>query len=108
MDNIKKYASEHFREPQREYYPVNMWFWDDKITEDEISFQLDKFLEMGIYQIFIHPMWGTTVDYLSDEFFSLIAYMVAEAKRRGQKYWIYDEYNWPSGPAGGNMITALR
>ncbi|MCL2517936.1 MAG: hypothetical protein FWF15_05175 [Oscillospiraceae bacterium] len=100
MKDILKY----FKDPQKEYYPVNMWFWDDKITEDEISFQLDKFLEMGIYQIFIHPMWGTTVDYLSHEFFTLIAYAVAEMKKRGQKFWIYDEFNWPSGPAGGKLL----
>ena len=34
----------------------------------------------------------------------LSAGAVAEAKRLGLHFWIYDEYNWPSGIAGGKVL----
>lgn len=93
-----------FRVPDKQYVPLVMWFWNDRIEEDEISFQLSKFKESGMTGFFVHPLWGMEEEYLSLRFFELIKHTVEEAKRLGMHFWIYDEYNWPSGMAGGYLI----
>ena len=49
-------------------------------------------------------MYGFPADYLSEEMFEAIGWAVDEAKKHGMRFWIYDEYNWPSGAAGGYLI----
>ncbi|MFP6589114.1 MAG: hypothetical protein VCE12_01195 [Candidatus Latescibacterota bacterium] len=58
----------------------------------------------GILDFYIHPMYGFPADYLSEEMFEAIGWAVDEAKKHGMRFWIYDEYNWPSGAAGGYLI----
>ena len=93
-----------FREPSGEYTPLLMWFWNDVITEEQITFQLEKMREQRIYNFFIHPACGCQVEYLSDRYMELIQHVVKESKRLGMYYWIYDEYEFPSGTAGGILI----
>ncbi|MCL2517706.1 MAG: hypothetical protein FWF15_03995 [Oscillospiraceae bacterium] len=95
---------ENFKNPPDEYRPATMWFWTDDLKEDEITFQLKEFKKQGIYDIFVNAVFGINVRYLSDEFFGFVKYAVAECKRLGLRYWIYDEFNWPSGNAGGELL----
>jgi len=95
---------QQFRTPEDQYVPPVMWFWNDKIEEAEIAYQLGKFKESGFCEFFVHPLWGMEEEYLSESFFQLIKYTVAEAKKLGMYFWIYDEYNWPSGMAGGYLL----
>lgn len=78
-----------------------MWFWNDVIDEDGITFQMEKFREQNLTNVFVHPACGFAVDYLSDRYMELIRHTVQEAKRLGMYFWIYDEYRYPSGSAGG-------
>ncbi len=95
---------EGFQNPDLEYGPVMMWFWKGDITKEGITFQLEKFREQNVVNFFIHPAIGFDIPYLSDEHMELIQYVVAEAKRLGMHYWIYDEYEYPSGTAGGLLL----
>ena len=101
MDNQYKDLVQAFQNPHADYGPVVMWFWNDFITEDGITFQMEKFREQGITNFYIHPACGFAIEYLSDRFMELIQHVVREAKRLGMYYWIYDEYEYPSGSAGG-------
>ncbi|MBR2327761.1 MAG: hypothetical protein IKA51_03965 [Clostridia bacterium] len=103
MVEIKNLA-EIIKNPSKDCYPVVMWFWNDTITEREIKRQLGEFKEKKIYEFFIHPLWGLTLRYLSKRFFELIGVAIDYAKENGMTFWIYDEYNWPSGTAGGTLI----
>ena len=94
----------NFRDPPDEYRPATMWFWNDELKKEEISFQLEEFKKQGICDIFVNAAFGLTVKYLSDEFFCFVKYAVGECKRLGLRYWIYDEFNWPSGNAGGELL----
>lgn len=96
--------NEILKKPGREYYPIVMWFWNDTITEEEIKRQLAEFKEKKIYEFFIHPLWGLDLRYLSKRFFELIGVAIDYARENGLTFWIYDEYNWPSGTAGGTLI----
>jgi hypothetical protein len=96
--------TEKFAGGYDEYRPVVMWFWNDEIDEEEIRRQLDGFYEQRIFHFFIHPQSGLLVEYLSDRFFQLVGVAIEHAKSRGMKFWIYDEYNWPSGMMGGKLL----
>lgn len=87
-----------------EYRPAVMWFWNDSIDEEEIRRQIGQFTERRIYQFFIHPLSGLEESYLSERFFELLGAAIRCAQEKGMKYWIYDEYNWPSGMAGGQLL----
>lgn len=92
------------REGIEEYRPVMMWFWNDKIDETEACRQIREFKKQGIRQFFIHPLNGFEEEYLSERYFQLIGTAVSCAQELDMKVWIYDEYNWPSGVAGGRVI----
>jgi hypothetical protein len=81
-----------------------MWFTSGNINRKEMRFQLEGFKAQGINDFFIHPSDNTQGDYLGEHFFRMIRWAVEDAKELGLNYWIYDEYNWPSGTAGGRVI----
>ncbi len=93
-----------FVKPDTSFHPNLMWFWNDRITKDEIEFQIKEFKKSEIYEFFVHPLWGYEIDYLDDNFFDLIKFTVKVAKENGMKFWIYDDYCWPSGIAGGKLL----
>jgi len=93
-----------FFESQPDYRPAAMWFWDDELKEKEITAQLEAFKEQGLNDFFVNHVWGATDEYLGDRYFEIIKYTVEETKRLGLSFWIYDEFNWPSGIAGGQLI----
>ena len=35
-----------FREPSGDYAPLLMWFWNDVITEEQITFQMEKMRDL--------------------------------------------------------------
>jgi hypothetical protein len=45
-----------------------------------------------------------TLPYLSDAWFEKVRYAVEAASRHGLSVWLYDEYPYPSGIAGGEVI----
>ncbi len=104
MDDKFNQLVQEFKNPSLDYSPVVMWFWNGDIDEDGITFQLEKFREQNIVSFFIHYCVGCTLEYLSDRHRELIQYVVKEAKRLGMYYWIYDEYEYPSGTAGGQIL----
>ena len=94
--------------------PVIFWLWNDTPTPDDICRHLDAFLAGGVRAVNLHPMpddfrkeefrGGLQIPYLSDEFFSLVAFACEEIKRRGMILWLYDEGGWPSGSANGAVV----
>ena len=93
-----------FINPHPDYRPVTMWHWSDVLTEDEITKQLESFKNKGIIDFFVNPVVGFEEDYLSEHYFEIVKYTVKEAKRLGLSFWIYDEYEFPSGLAGGKLL----
>jgi len=93
-----------FINPNPDYRPATMWFWNDELLESEITAQLLTMKEQGINEFFVNHVWGATDDYLGERFFDMVKYAVKEAKRLGMYFWMYDEFNWPSGAAGGKLL----
>ncbi|MBN2411160.1 hypothetical protein JXQ31_05655 [candidate division KSB1 bacterium] len=97
----------NFQNPPLEYRTAPFWIWHDKVSEKEIDIQLEDFKGKGIGGVFIHPRYGLITEYLSDEWFDLIAYAVAKAKELGMQAWLYDENSFPSGFAGGHVPAEM-
>ena len=98
------YSAKSLGKRNNSYTPAVMWFTSGNINKREMRFQLEGFKAQGINDFFIHPSDNTQSDYLGEHFFAMIRYAVEVAKELGLNYWIYDEYNWPSGTAGGRVI----
>jgi hypothetical protein len=96
-----------FADPPSEYRSAPLWDWNEQITEEGISFQLNEFKKAGIGGVFVHPRPGLITEYLSDEWFRLFHYTVQKGKELGMRVWIYDENSYPSGFAGGHVPAEM-
>jgi len=76
------------------------------MTAARIREMLQGFARRNIGGVFIHPRPGLVTEYLSDEWFSLWAIALKECKRLGIGCHIYDENSFPSGFAGGHVVSA--
>lgn len=84
------------------FYPF--WFWNDDLTEPEIRRQIAEMAAQGCRGFFIHPRQGLKQPYLSEAFFRRVDVALAEAARHGLVAHVNDEYPYPSGAAGGEVI----
>ena len=96
-----------FPNPPVENRAAPLWAWNGDITEAEIRSHLSELSEQGIGGVFIHPRPGMVTEYLSDRWFELSRYTLAEAKKLGMQVWMYDENSWPSGFGGGHVPAEM-
>ena len=83
-------------------YPF--WFWNDRLEADEIREQVRQMAAQGIKGFFIHSRQGLAQPYLSDAFMDMVAAALEEAKAQGLTVHLYDEFPYPSGVGGGEVI----
>ncbi len=60
----------------------------------------------GMDGFFIHPREGLMTPYLSEAWFEAVGAAIDEAKKCGIKAWMYDEFPYPSGVAGGRVVAS--
>lgn len=83
---------------------IPFWFLNDKLKNETLSFQLERIKQVGVNGVILHARYGLPKGfYLSREWFSTVAHILDEASRLGLDTWIYDDFNWPSGTAGGKL-----
>lgn len=99
------FSAAEFAKPPREYSLLPWWFWNGDMDPDEIRRQVDAFADAGIGGFFVQARQGLSIPYLSDEWFARFDVALNAAERRGMRVWLYDEYPYPSGIAGG-LVTA--
>ena len=80
------------------------WFWNGRMDDAEIIRQIAEMDRQGVGGFFICARQGLTVPYLSGEWFRKVRLAVEEAARHRMEVWLYDEYPYPSGMAGGEVI----
>lgn len=90
-----------FRDPPAAYRSAPFWVWNTKMTKADVDRMLSDFKEQGCGGVFVTPRYGLITEYLSQEWFDLMAYSVERAKALGMHLWLYDENAYPSGFAGG-------
>jgi hypothetical protein len=84
------------------FYPF--WFWNDALTADEIRWQVAQMAAQGVKGFFIHPRQGLKQPYLSASFFEMVDEALVAAKQHDLVVHLYDEYPYPSGIAGGEVV----
>lgn len=94
---------EWFRNPPVEFRVLPFWFWNGDLKEAEIVRQIDEMADKGLGGFFICARQGITVPYLSQQWFDRVRTAIEAAERRGLQVWLYDEYPYPSGIAGGEV-----
>lgn len=94
----------NFQNPPRNFSPIPFWFLNNDLKEEEIIWALDEFEKKHIFGAVLHPRTGLEINYLSDEYFQKIKFIIEEMKKRNQFIILYDEYNWPSGTIGGKLL----
>lgn len=75
-------------------------------NEAEVRTFLHELNAVGIEQVMLYPRAGCELSYLSEEWFAVIGYFLKAAADLNMWVWLYDEFNWPSGDAGGR-VTAV-
>ena len=95
---MKKYSA------FREFGPCPWWVWNGTMEKGEMLNQLEALKAAGIDEFFIYGEQGLSLNFLEDDWFEMVAWIVGEAKKRNMHVWIYDDLNWPSGTANGKMV----
>ena len=90
--------------PVDEYRPVVFWSINSALEEEELRRQIGEMKAFGLGGFVYHARAGLETEYLSEEWFRLAGACLDEARRQGLRVWMYDEYGWPSGFAGGRLL----
>jgi len=69
-----------------------------------VRHQIREMAAQGVRGFYIHPRQGLGQPYMSLAFFAMVEAAVDEAERHGLAVHLYDEYPYPSGVAGGEVI----
>ena len=73
-------------------------------TRGQITSLTGKYAQCGFRQLMLYPRDGCELDYLSDEWFEVIGAFIEAGKKYGMRFWLYDEYNYPSGGCRGRVM----
>ncbi len=102
FENLKQ----QFLRPSDEFTPIPFWFWNDKLSREEILRQIQDFHAKEVSGFVLHPRMGLPreMPYLSDPFMEMIEVALSEAEKLGMKVILYDEGMYPSGSACGMVV----
>jgi hypothetical protein len=106
LGDIEEFRS-MFSNPPSEYRSAPLWFWNEQVSKEGIDFQMKEFKKVGMGGVFVHPRAGLFTEYLSKDWLELFDYTVQKGKELDMKVWIYDEYSYPSGFAGGHVAAQM-
>ncbi len=105
-EGLKRLIRE-FEHPADEFSPMPFWFWNDTLTEAEISRQMRAFKDKGVDGFVIHPRLGLDpeIPYMGEKWLYFVGYAVALAKELDMKVMLYDEAMYPSGSCCGQVVA---
>jgi len=101
---VNQFQEQNFKDPAVKYRIIPFWFWNGPMLESEIAFQIAQMATKGVGGFFICARQGLEIPYLSDSWFERVAFAVEKAAEYGLEAWLYDEYPYPSGMSGGEVI----
>ena len=89
-----------------EYTPMPFWFFNDDFDREKVRKQLEDYCAKGVNGFVLHPRIGIPkeLEYLSEEYFDAVEYIVDTAAELGMKVALYDEGMYPSGSAHGEVV----
>ena len=85
--------------------PVVFWSINSALTEEELRRQIGEMKRFHLGGFVFHARAGLETEYLSEEWFRAVGVALDEARAQGMRVWLYDEFGWPSGFAGGRLLA---
>ncbi len=93
-----------WRDPPRVCSQAPFWFWNGPLDPNAMREQIRMMADKGVHAAMPHPRFGMDRRlYLEEPFWQAMDATIDEAQKTGSSIWLYDEYNWPSGGAGGRV-----
>lgn len=83
------------------YKPVVSWTLNDRLSKRGLSSQLASFKQCGFGGVLIMPWAGLPYEFMSEEWLDMVEWIVLSAKKDNLEVWIWDDWLFPSGFAGG-------
>jgi len=94
----------HFVTPPREYSPAPFFFLNHDMSPEITGDVLRELSRNRIYGVVMHPRTGLRVKFGDRVFWDRLSSLIWRAGELGMQVWLYDDYNWPSGTAAGQVI----
>ncbi len=88
-----------------EYRAIPFWSWNDELEIPELERQIEWMKKEGFGGYFMHARGGLTTEYLGEKWFDCIKACLDKGAKEGMESWAYDENGWPSGFAGGKLLS---
>jgi len=99
---------DEFRSPGKQNRPIT-WYSPASPDAAQIAADLTRLKSFAIGGICIFPVESRLkMPYLSGGYWNMIAMVVEEAVRQDLRVWLYDELDYPSSSAGGEVIRRNR
>ena len=83
------------------FRPYVQWTLNDHVTRAGLSRQLRSFAACGFGGAMISPWGGTPYAFMSRSWLDRVAWAVELAAQQGLGVWLWDDWLFPSGFAGG-------
>lgn len=80
------------------------WFWNGDMNDEEVEHQIRELAEKGLGGAFLCARQGMQIPYLSGTWFDKVGRACEIADSCGLETWLYDEYPYPSGMSGGEVL----
>ena len=78
----KQKLFEIFKNPGVEWRGKPFWSWNGELREDEVRRQIHVMQQMGLGGYFMHSRAGLITEYLGEEWFDLIGFVLEECRKR--------------------------
>ncbi len=96
--------SRDFANPPLSMKSRPLWFWNKPLSREQTLRVMKASKEAGYYGLGILPSYGMTPEYMTPEFLAQYKMAIEIADSLGMKMCLYDEFYFPSGMAGGNLV----
>ncbi|MHC4425631.1 MAG: glycosyl hydrolase [Planctomycetota bacterium] len=99
-----------FTGPPLNYWPRPLWFWNNTEVKAEVLHeQMQKSKNLSKYGGFGILPFGKSFrpEYLGEQYFAVYGAVLKKARELGMTMSLYDEYGFPSGPAGAPNSSDL-
>ena len=112
--DIDRFEKKYYEKPDISFQPLYLWMWNEVVTEERITNQLDMMKAQGAGSVWALPVpsehrpesnpTNLKPEYLTDEFMDRFEFYVEEMQKRDMMVWLYDEGGWPSGSVCGRVV----